>query len=85
MEKMQFKNGTLVTPAKVTIDGVEYTVTPAVYEGDTPFSAENINQMQDNIEKAIDEQIEHRYSITLETELADNSEITLPTSYKVRY
>lgn len=53
MDKMQFENGVLVTPAKVVIDGVEHEVTPAVYEGKTPFSAENINQMQDNIERAI--------------------------------
>lgn len=77
MEKMQFENGTLVTPAKVTIDGVDYTVIPAVYEGDTPFTAENINQMQDNIET-------NRYSTTLQTDLADNSELTLPAYYKVR-
>ena len=76
MEKMQFENGTLVTPAKVTIDGVDYTVIPAVYEGDTPFTAENINQMQDNIET-------NRYKITLETDLADNSELTIPANYKV--
>lgn len=55
MQKMTFENGTLVTPAKVTIDGVDYEVTPAEYEGDTPFTAENINQMQENIEEAINE------------------------------
>ena len=77
MEKMQFENGTLVTPAKVTIDGVDHTVTPAVYEGNTPFTAENINQMQDNIET-------NRYKITLEADLADNSELTIPANYKVR-
>lgn len=76
MEKMQFENGTLVTPAKVTIDGVDHTVTPAVYEGNTPFTAENINQMQDNIET-------NRYKITLEADLADNSELTIPANYKV--
>lgn len=55
MNKMQFENGTLVSPAKVVIDGVEHEVTPAVYEGNTPFSAENINKMQDNMEEAIPE------------------------------
>ena len=53
MDKMQFENGTLVSTAKVVIDGVEHEVIPAVYEGKTPFSAENINKMQDNIEKFI--------------------------------
>ena len=77
MEKMQFENGTLVTPAKVTIDGVDYIVIPAVYEGNTPFTAENINQMQDNIET-------NRYNTTLQSDLADNSELTIPANYKVR-
>lgn len=54
MNKIPFENGTLVTPAKVVIDGVEYEVIPAVYSGDTPLSKENLNKMQDNIENAID-------------------------------
>lgn len=55
MKKIEFENGVLVSPAKVVIDGVEHEVTPAVCEGKTPFSAENINKMQDNMEEAIDE------------------------------
>lgn len=53
MDKILFENGTLVTPAKVTINEVEYEVTPAEYTGETPFNAENLNQMQTNIENAI--------------------------------
>lgn len=52
MDKMQFENGVLVTPAKVTINGVEYEIIPAVYGGKTPLSAENINKMQSNIEES---------------------------------
>lgn len=36
-----------------------------------------LNALQDNIET-------NRYKITLETDLADNSELTLPAYYKVR-
>lgn len=54
MQKMTFEDGTLVTPAKVTIGGVEYNVTPAEYEGDTPLSAENLNELQNRIETAIE-------------------------------
>ena len=54
MNKILFENGTLVTPAKVVIDGVAYEVIPAIYSGDTPFNSENLIQMQNNIESAID-------------------------------
>ena len=64
MDKIPFKNGTLVTLAKVTIDGIEYEVTPAVYDGETPLSAENLNQMQNNIEIAINESRESTKKIT---------------------
>ena len=36
-----------------------------------------LNALQDNIET-------NRYKITLETDLADNSELTIPANYKVR-
>lgn len=36
-----------------------------------------LNALQDNIET-------NRYKITLEADLADNSELTLPANYKVR-
>lgn len=70
MNKIPFENGVLVTPAKVVIDGVEHKVIPAVYSGDTPFNKENLNQMQENIENAIDEQIEHRYIKKITTAVA---------------
>lgn len=55
MTKIPFEDGVKVSNAKVTIDDVDYNVTPAQYSGATPFSAYNLNQMQDNIETAIDE------------------------------
>jgi microcystin-dependent protein len=53
MNKINFQNGTKVSDAKVTIDGTDYTVTPASYSGTTPVSASNLNQLQTYIEQAI--------------------------------
>lgn len=53
-----FQNGTLVSNAKVEVDGTVYDVTPAQYEGTTPLSANNLNQMQTNIYDYVDEEIE---------------------------
>lgn len=53
MEKIPFEDGVKVSNAKVTIDDVDYNVTPAQYSGTTPFSAYNLNQMQDNIESSL--------------------------------
>ena len=53
MDKINFQNGTLVAKAKVTINGTVYEVEPEEYEGETPLSAEILNEMQDNIENAI--------------------------------
>lgn len=50
MKKINFENGTLVSPAIVNEDN---TITPAQYEGNTPISAYMLNLMQDNIEKGI--------------------------------
>ena len=53
MNKINFQNGTLVSKAKVTINGTVYEVEPAEYEGTTPLNAENLNQIQTNAENAI--------------------------------
>ena len=52
MIKIPFENGVKSTNAYVTIDGINHDVTDAVYTGDTPLSAENLNQMQENIEQS---------------------------------
>lgn len=53
MQKINFEAGTQLSPAKVTIDNVDYEVTPSVWEGKTPLSPFVVNKMQDNIEEAI--------------------------------
>lgn len=67
MNKINFQNGTLVSKAKVTINGTVYEVEPAEYEGTTPLNAENLNQMQTNMENAIPEVIDNLES-TSETD-----------------
>ena len=47
MNRIIFQNGTLVSKAKVTVNGTVYDVEPEVYEGQTPLSAEILNQMQE--------------------------------------
>lgn len=42
-----------------------------------------IEEMEENLKKTINEQVEHRYDLVLEAELADNSQIELPCYYKV--
>lgn len=58
MNKIPFEDGKKLKNAFVTIDGKEYEVTPAQYQGKTPVSASNLNKMQDNIEKSINGTIE---------------------------
>lgn len=53
MNKINFENGTLVEPAKVIINGVTYNVIPEEWSTNTPLSAEILNQLQSNVEDAI--------------------------------
>ena len=55
LNRVGWENGTLVTPAKVNIDGAIYDVTPEQYTGETPLSAENLKAMENNTENAINE------------------------------
>ena len=52
MDKINFQDGVKVSNAKVTIDGVDYPVTSARYDGATPLSAYVMNKLQDNIDNA---------------------------------
>lgn len=70
MKKKVFQNGTLKSKAYFMNNGVKQEVEEAVYEGETPLSAENINEMQDNIEEEINSHIEHQYSLTLTANVA---------------
>lgn len=53
MKRVGWKNGTLISKAKVEVDGVIYEVEPEQYSGDTPLSAENLKKMEDNAQEAI--------------------------------
>lgn len=53
MNRFNWQGGTLVSKAKVTINGMVYEVEPEEYEGETPLSPENLNQMQEIIFQSI--------------------------------
>lgn len=57
MDKIPFEDGEKTQDAYVTISGQNYPVTDAVYQGTTPLSAYNLNQMQENIENAINQAV----------------------------
>ena len=63
MDKIPFIDGTKTQEAYVTINGQNYNVTPAIWSGNTPLSAFNLNKMQDNIETAIDNIVDIIYPI----------------------
>ena len=68
---IKWQDGTLVTPAHVNEDG---TITPAVYSGNTPVSAYNLNKMQDDLAG-------HRYIQQITT--TTSGTMTIPAYYKV--
>lgn len=53
MNRFNWQAGTLVSKAKVTINGTVYEVEPEEYDGQTPLSPENLNQMQEIIFQSI--------------------------------
>ena len=65
MKKKVFKNGTLKSKGYFMNGDVKQEVEEAVYEGETPLSAENLNDMQDNIEEEINSHIEHKYHLNI--------------------
>lgn len=83
MKKKVFENGTLKSKAYFMNGETKQEIEEAVWEGTTPLSAENINEMQDNIEEEINLHIEHRYSLVLTANVAKGGTITLPCCYKV--
>ena len=76
MKKIPFEDGTKTQEAYVAIDEQNYQVTPAVWSGNTPLKAFNLNKMQDNIEEAINIQ---RATVILENTVNANTNYTLPT------
>ena len=84
MKKKLFENGTLKSKAYFMNGETKQEVEEAVWEGTTPLSAENINEMQDNIEEEINSYVEHRYILILTADVASGGTITIPAYYKVR-
>lgn len=76
MNKIPFTDGTKTQEAYVTVNEQNYLVTPAVWSGNTPLSAFNLNKMQDNVEEAINIQ---RATVTLESTVSASTNYTLPT------
>lgn len=64
MDKINFQNGTKTSNAKITIDGVDYIVTPAQYQGGTPISATVLNTLQNNIEAALNDKLNKTNSVS---------------------
>lgn len=65
MRKIGWQNGTLISKAKVTINGTVYEVEPEEYDGQTALSAENLIQMENNVENAINELKEEKKGTAL--------------------
>ena len=80
MNKIPFEDGQKTQEAYVNINGQTYNVTPAVWQGNTPLSALNLNNMQKNIEESVETYI---YNLILTANVAAGGEITLPFYYKV--
>ena len=55
LDRVGWQDGTLISKAKVEIDGTIYDVEPEQYSGQTPLSSANLKKMEDNTEKAINE------------------------------
>ena len=68
-----FSNGTLVSNAKVNVEGTIYDVEPAQYEGTTPLSASNLNQLQTNLYDYVDAMINVLYPVGSYYETSDDN------------
>ena len=80
MIKIPFEDGQKTQEAYVTVNEQNYLVTPAVWQGDTPLSALNLNKMQSNIENTVEG---YTYNLILTANVNAGGEITLPFYYKV--
>ena len=89
MNKIPFVDGTKTQEAYVTINGQNHNVTPAVWSGTVPLSAQNLNKMQDNIEEAIEEtasniDIENVIKVSTQNPLAEiGDKLNTGHNYKV--
>ena len=75
MIKIPFEDGQKTQEAYTTINGQNYLVTPAVWQGKTPLSALNLNKMQSNIENTVEG---YTYNLILTANVNAGGEITLP-------
>lgn len=76
-----FENGTLVSNAKVEINGVIYDVEPEIYEGTTPLSASNLNQLQNNLYDYVDNEIKSKVTSLWKGEKNTTGSVTLSDAY----
>ena len=56
-ETVGWQDGSVLQPAKVTVQGTEYEVTPEVISGTTPVNATNLRKMDNEIKKIVEEDI----------------------------
>ena len=56
-ETVGWQDGTVLQPAKVTVQGTEYEVTPQVESGTTPVNANNLRHMDNEIQRIVEEDI----------------------------
>lgn len=57
MKKINFTDAIETSSAFVTVDGQNYDVNPAQYNGGTDLNASTFNELQDNVEEAIEEKV----------------------------
>lgn len=90
MEKINFEDGQLVSPASVNIEGETYPIKEAEYESPTPLSAHVLNKLQTNIETEINniqaelsKQLQSIYSVKIAQAITQNTNYELPGTYVV--
>ena len=80
MKKTNWQDGTLVSKAKVIIDGVTHEIEPEEYEGQTPLSSTMLNEMEDNIETSINGK---KTLVETTSTITQNANYTVPQKYIV--
>lgn len=76
MKILEFEDGQLVSKGYIEIEGKKYEITEAVYSGNTPLSAFNLNKAQKNL-------LPSTYYLKINADTTEGQEITLPCYYKV--
>lgn len=76
MKILEFEDGQLVSKGYIEIEGKKYEITEAVYSGNTPLSALNLNKAQKNL-------LTSTYYLKINADTTAGQEITIPCYYKV--